>query len=571
MVMMPMYRPPKLDALTSLRFFAAAVIVVGHAHFIFGSLGFANIAPLEQGVSFFFVLSGFILAYNYPALGEAGEVKKFWLARFARVWPLHAVTLGLWIALIFEFDRERYFPGFEGLARLVSNMLLLQSWIPLPNWAISFNGVAWSLSVEFFFYALFPILIRYWRDYWHLMLMVQIGIVAGIIIACSWMGLPTVISQDSIGVLGLLYTNPMVRLVEFSAGIAVAFLVRAVVDRKVDLSTSQWFAIEIIVIGGCSIALVAAANLIGVRNVFGGAAAYYLTREGLWLMFAVLIGVFALSRGPIARMLSTRPMVFLGEISFALYLSHALIIHFIEPYSTQLRASGGLAYIGFWLGLLTLSTILFYGVEQPARLTILRIGLGERNSGSALLWLGAWSRPSSAISIVILAGICVSAVIFRPSTINQVNDEDVKKFLTTEGVFVVAVTTIFDDRYQLLGFRADKIEGNKVELSLLMRNEADFVANDFIALHLNDEKSVMFAAPGDQLVDKTSRITPAGTYWVQKFVTTLDNYNGSHSFGIAMYKNPVDLYGVNGGYSDWGGRRLILQKPSAGLGNKPAS
>ena len=45
-------RPQKLDALTSLRFIAAAMIVIGHAHPLFGSLGIANAAPLGQGVSF---------------------------------------------------------------------------------------------------------------------------------------------------------------------------------------------------------------------------------------------------------------------------------------------------------------------------------------------------------------------------------------------------------------------------------------------------------------------------------------------------------------------------------------
>lgn len=144
-------RPQKLDALTSLRFFAAAMIVVGHAHPLFGSLGFATAVPYPQGVSFFFVLSGFILAYNYPILEGRNALKGFLLARVARVWPLHAVMLLLWIALIFKFDRQSNFPGVEGLAKLVANVFLLQAWIPLRSWSLSFNEVAWSLSVEFFF------------------------------------------------------------------------------------------------------------------------------------------------------------------------------------------------------------------------------------------------------------------------------------------------------------------------------------------------------------------------------------------------------------------------------------
>ncbi len=62
----------RLDPITSLRFFAAAMIVIGHAHAIFGSWGIATAIPLEQGVSFFFVLSGFILTWNYPSLARVG-------------------------------------------------------------------------------------------------------------------------------------------------------------------------------------------------------------------------------------------------------------------------------------------------------------------------------------------------------------------------------------------------------------------------------------------------------------------------------------------------------------------
>ena len=70
-------KPQKLDALTSLRFFAAALIVVHHSNSVFGSMGLSETLPLEQGVSFFFVLSGFILAYNYPVLSGEKDILTF--------------------------------------------------------------------------------------------------------------------------------------------------------------------------------------------------------------------------------------------------------------------------------------------------------------------------------------------------------------------------------------------------------------------------------------------------------------------------------------------------------------
>src|SRR5690242_19654398 len=79
----------KLYALTSLRFVAAALIVLGHSQGTFGIPKDAW-APfvMSQGVSFFFVLSGFILTYVYPSLKLFG-IRRFLLARFARIWPAH--------------------------------------------------------------------------------------------------------------------------------------------------------------------------------------------------------------------------------------------------------------------------------------------------------------------------------------------------------------------------------------------------------------------------------------------------------------------------------------------------
>ena len=92
-------RMKKLDPLTSLRFFAAAMIVIGHSHRLIGSLNLANTFSLAQGVSFFFVLSGFILAYNYPSLPTKSDVLHFFKARIARIWPAHvaAIILLFWL------------------------------------------------------------------------------------------------------------------------------------------------------------------------------------------------------------------------------------------------------------------------------------------------------------------------------------------------------------------------------------------------------------------------------------------------------------------------------------------
>jgi peptidoglycan/LPS O-acetylase OafA/YrhL len=88
---------PEIKPLTSLRFFASAAIVVLHLN---GLLGVSTgSVPLGQGVSMFFVLSGFILTYNYANLRPEGRAD-YLLIRFARIWPTHILCLIIGFVLL---------------------------------------------------------------------------------------------------------------------------------------------------------------------------------------------------------------------------------------------------------------------------------------------------------------------------------------------------------------------------------------------------------------------------------------------------------------------------------------
>ena len=86
-------RVAQLDALTGSRFVAAYAILILHG------TAFGYTLPswlnLSQAVSYFFVLSGFILGYRYPALPDRHAVARFYWARFARIWPMLFLTLML--------------------------------------------------------------------------------------------------------------------------------------------------------------------------------------------------------------------------------------------------------------------------------------------------------------------------------------------------------------------------------------------------------------------------------------------------------------------------------------------
>ncbi len=370
----------RLDALTSLRFFAAAMIVIGHADHIFGSFGLAQHLSLSQGVSFFFVLSGFILTYNYQTLSTKKEISRYLLARIARIWPLHLATALIWIALVFHFDRQTYFPGITGVIKLLSNMTLTQSWLPYVNWAISFNGVSWSISNEFYFYLMLPVLVAIPKKYLPVAFMTSALIALGFIITGQLLDLKASDSYEGAGLQGILYFNPLVRILEFVSGVCTAVLFRRYSLNPLVMSRTSWLAVEIGVIA-IAVATLSTVGSSDFLQRLGTSFNYYMQREGLWPIWCALIFAFASSRGPIQKLLSIKPLVFLGEISFAIYLIHATILA-VAPAHMTVVTLWKFGYIGFWMVLIVAASMLHIGIEEPFR----------------KMMLAAWDKRNSSIS-----------------------------------------------------------------------------------------------------------------------------------------------------------------------------
>lgn len=545
----------RLDALTSLRFIAAAMVVIAHADHIFGSFGIAAAANMGQGVSFFFVLSGFILTWNYPVLVNWVDRRKFWLARFARIWPLHLVTCLLWIALIFNFDRAAHFPGLGGLVMLIANLLLLQVWVPLHDWGLSFNGVAWSISTELFFYAMFPLLIALWQKRWHQLLLVQALVILLVIALTTFYAIPGKDDYPKIGLQGLIYFNPLVRIFEFSIGIALAVLVRKIATTGLQLGGLQWLALELAALLALVVVMLAAENLSRtIQTIIGAPAAYYFERDGLWLFWAFLIGVFALSHGPLTRFLSLRFAVFLGEISFALYLCHALVIHYLDGYIEQIQPYGSFGYVVFWFWCLSLSAILFFGVETPFRKFILAAVARKEVVAS----LRACFRAKEVAALALLLGMVAAMFFLKPSTIEKLDQARVATFMqpSSESMSIPGGVK-FGNRYEIVALRVHTEDSETVLVQVLLRSIQELLADDVLALHIND-KSGQIIANSDRRLNFGRVTIPAGTYWVQKFQIRKALIDQGSSLGLAMYNMPSSLFDGVGGNRDWGGKRLIL-------------
>ena len=365
---------PKLHALTSLRFFAAAMIVMLHSQGYFGAIKPLAHFTLTQGVCFFFVLSGFILTYAYPAL-DMRAARRFLVARLARIVPLHVVAFLLYVIVLPAWYRDSVSRDTHGAGLLT--LSLLQAWVPVYQVQTAFNGVSWSLSAELFFYLCFPLLLWRWRRTWRVKLALSFLLVCGAILVAN-RGLALL--PRGAEVRDVVYFYPLARLWEFVVGVATAHLWRSLRPR---IRCGRWVgtALEVAVVAMTLAVMLesgAWARRAGHMGIIGPGGEAWLASSGfVCLPFAALICVMACEWGWVARLLSCRPLVLLGEISFSLYLLHLLVCHYYvihpEPF---VALPPWLLYLGYWLIVLLVAYVGWSVIEVPCRRAI--VGLYDR-------------------------------------------------------------------------------------------------------------------------------------------------------------------------------------------------
>ncbi|BAO87200.1 acyltransferase family protein [Caballeronia cordobensis] len=363
-----------LDALTSLRFFAAAMIVLGHAHGVWGSLGLAINFSLAQGVSFFFVLSGFILAYNYPQVER--ELARFYRARFARLWPLHIVAIML-LPIIAHTWNTADLSSAKAFGVFVANVFLVQSWIPFRNVYLTFNGVAWSISTEAFFYLAFPLAVVLLRRSY----LLALGVAALTTFFFIWLvvhfQIPISETDAGINSMGLLYVNPLARLFEFVLGMVACDVYKRVRESQRPISVEGATVDELVMLAVIAVSMHVTPRLPWDQLLpanWASALQYYSVKSGSAIVFAIAIVIFALGRGAVSRALTSRALVFLGEASFALYLTHTTVLLWFERHPAVANSPAG-PYL-YWTICLVLASLLFVFVETPMR----RVIIGKRPS-----------------------------------------------------------------------------------------------------------------------------------------------------------------------------------------------
>ncbi|MGK5110437.1 acyltransferase family protein [Geodermatophilus sp. CPCC 205506] len=287
---------PRLDSLTGLRFFAAFAVFALHA-LSFGqhSWGVDVFTAGTTGVSFFFVVSGFVMSWTARSDDTSWA---FYRRRFARIYPAYVVTWLLSVAMM-VLDGRR--PSLMDLLPLT----LLQSWAPseVVFWAT--NAVFWTLSCEAFFYLAFPVLHRCVRGWTVRSALIGIAVLVVVI---------EVAASVSVAVGGgptahwLVTVFPVTRLLEFVIGM----LLGVMAVRGARRSPPMWLAVALTV-GG----------FLAANHVPAGFRDVAVTI----VPFTVL--VWAAAQGDIhgrPSVLRRRLLVNLGAWSFAFYLVHTLVM-----------------------------------------------------------------------------------------------------------------------------------------------------------------------------------------------------------------------------------------------------
>jgi peptidoglycan/LPS O-acetylase OafA/YrhL len=350
----------RLPSLTGLRIFAALVVYLSH-------IGAPHNSPLlvatffnsgYSGVTLFFVLSGFVLALNYTDDFQPLRLVptyNFFVARFARIYPVYIVVL--------LFVVVRYHATGESIDNWWQNALALQAWSPDLFRAYSFDAPAWSLSVEFFLYACFPLLIpllariRRPRS-----ILITAGAIAAAMLALAAIfvisGHSTLPIEDPGSAHRWLYRTPLTRLGDFALGILAARLFFA---TRGDPRMPKLGAVLAIVAAAVFAAVMAWPAMF--YSAWSWDVAYAI--PGVALIFALAVA----PRGPLARFLSIPAIVLLGEASYAFYLVHQPAITYFGGGGWILSMSPTLlVYEAFVLAaILALAIGIHVGLELPAR------------------------------------------------------------------------------------------------------------------------------------------------------------------------------------------------------------
>lgn len=359
----------RIEQLTFLRFLAAAVVVVFHYGVeATGLSGFLTAGP--QMVTFFFVLSGFVMtvAYGNRKVGAGA----FWAARAAKILPVYFISLAL-ILIAFKLSKTEIHSK-----ALLLNIFLLQSWIH-PH-ATSLNTPAWSLSVEAFFYFTFPfILILIRRFSLSVGKMLFIAIMLWVItqtvttVVLSYGFYKGLYSASH----SFIYYFPIPHFCSFLLGLAGGMVFIANKDRESGKKDDFFFLL---------LAAASLAALVVMMNNETAVAKFFKLNFAFCSSFyaplcTLLITALSLCRSKVLQVLQIKPLVLLGNASYSLYmLQKPVHAAFLKFFTWNVKIPPLYDFLLYFAILIAVSIASFLLFEHPLNL-FLRRTLFRADSG----------------------------------------------------------------------------------------------------------------------------------------------------------------------------------------------
>lgn len=350
--------------LTGLRAVAAMMVYLHHfnpaQHWPLPASLAAFITEMHTGVSIFFTLSGFLIAYRYAdqASGQPAFLRRYLGRRFARIYPLYLLLTVL--TLYFARDRYRNFQHL--LTAAVLNASLLRGF----SAEYAFTGIpqGWSLTVEECFYLFavpFFVLLRRLRPTGRLAL---------------WLGTPLALLGLGLGLMHLTQAAhlPVLERLDFVVpftffGRSTEFLVGAALGwwlRRRPLPAAPRWPLTYAALGLLALLLLALARVTALDPARSSLLhpAGMVLNNGLFPL-AVALLLFGLTTEPtwLARLLASRPLQVLGFSSYAFYLVHLGIFKDALGRFLPENTIGG--YLAILLLLWLLAIGLYYLVERP--------------------------------------------------------------------------------------------------------------------------------------------------------------------------------------------------------------
>ena len=338
------------DNLQGLRFIAFLFVFYNHSYTWLGSNKIYDLGA--RGVEIFFVLAGFLVAYHYSNSELQNSIKasiNYVYKKCKKFYVLHIITFVCFFVLPFtkilknEFDESKI---YEFWTCAFLNITLLRSWVWTPNIEFSFNGPTWFLSSILLSYFLVPQIVNYFKNKNY-----QFYLFSFLFIFLLKLFLDTYcIKYTELYKVFYLYINPIYRVFDFLLGYMFFLLIK---DESINLSKKEVSLFQLIIL---------------IIYLFSCFKFYRIWLSAIYILLSLmLIYVMIQENGILNYIFGNKLLVFLGNISFELFMLHMIALKLSNFINSAFLSSYFSKNVLWFLALLMTILLSYIASQKPWR------------------------------------------------------------------------------------------------------------------------------------------------------------------------------------------------------------